>query len=991
MARLSISLLGPPRLECGDQPIRVDTRKADALLAYLAVTRQQHRRDSLATLLWPENDQPHARSALRRTLFTLNHALEKDWLDFDREIICLNFQADISIDVYNFESSLAECQSHGHSVTEVCTACIQPLTKAVELYHGDFMAGFSLRDSPNFDDWQFYQADRLRRNFASALEKLIQCDCALRHFDKAIAHALRWLAVDRLNEPSYRQLMLLYTWAGQRASALHQYQECLQMLDRELGVAPLEETTQLYQLIKENHAPQLPPPLQEPSLLAGQVDKADRVISRISPAPTLQLPKATSGFRLVGRIEEWTAMLATYRSIDTNGRIIILEGEAGIGKTRLAEELLAHAHQEGATIIAARCYEGEAHLAYRPVVTALRAALASQNDTGHLEAVSTISPISLSEVKRLLPELVVQRPGLPPPPILDSPGAQGRFFDAILNLFLILSAGNSPGILFFDDLHWADGATLDLLRFIVRRTAEQPLCLMLAWRGKQLTRESPLYQLLVDAQRFGNALVLSLSRLNRPSIVELAQSVLVDRLPEHLTDRLYAETEGIPFFLIEYLTAIEKNVLDAGSAEWTLPGGVRDLLQSRLSSIDEIGWQLLTTAAVIGRSFDFDTLREASGRSEDATVTAMEKLTRDGFVEEVEEVQGQSGERLLLYDFSQEKLRALVYEETSHARRRLLHRRIAEVLVIHARGSRAVGPLAGHIARHYRLAGNNAEAANYHKLAGEYARSLYANAEALAHMQLALALLPPGHPDTAMLHETIGNLYTLLGEYSRAVDSYEAAAAIASSDVLSRIKHSLGTVSIRRGDWEVAENHLETALHTADERERARIYVDRSLVAYRRGQLRQALELAQQALTLAEMTRDMHALAQAHNILGILASHEDNLPLARFHLEQSLSLADKLNDPAIRAAALNNLAQAYDADGEHDRALALAETALALCVNQGDRHREAALHNKLADLLHAAGQTEAAMKHLKQAVSIYAEIGVEAGTVQPEIWKLSEW
>jgi DNA-binding SARP family transcriptional activator/uncharacterized protein HemY len=988
MARLSISLLGPPRLECDDQPIRVDTRKADALLAFLAVTRQQHRRDSLATLLWPENDQPHARSALRRTLFTLNHALEKDWLDFDREIICLNIQAGISIDVYDFESSLAECQSHGHSVAEVCTACIQPLTKAVELYRGDFMAGFSLRDSPNFDDWQFYQADRLRRNFASALEKLIHCHSALRHFDKAIAYALRWLAVDRLNEPSYRQLMLLYTWAGQRASALHQYQECLLMLDRELGVAPLEETTQLYQLIKENHPPQLPSPLQEPSLQAGQVDRANRVISHISQAPTMQIPKATSGFRLVGRTEEWTAMLATYRSMDTNGRTIILEGEAGIGKTRLAEELLAHARQKGATIIAARCYEGEAHLAYRPVVTALRAALASQNDTGHLEAVSTISPISLSEVKRLLPELVVQRPGLPPPPILDSPGAQGRFFDAILNLFLILSSGNSPGILFFDDLHWADGATLDLLRFIVRRTAEQPLCLMLAWRGKQLTRESPLYQLLVDAQRFGNALVLSLSRLNRPSIVELAQSVLVDRLPEHLTDRLYAETEGIPFFLVEYLNAIEKNVLNAGSAEWTLPGGVRDLLQSRLSSIDEIGWQLLTTAAVIGRSFDFDTLREASGRSEDATVTALEKLTWDGFVEEV---QGQSGERLLLYDFSQEKLRTLVYEETSLARRRLLHRRIAEVLVNQARGTRAVGPLAGHIARHYRLAGNNAEAANYHKLAGEYARSLYANAEALAHMQLALALLAPGHPDTAMLHETIGNLYTLLGEYSRAVDSYEAAAAIASSDVLSRIKHSLGTVSIRRGDWEMAENYLETALHTADELERARIYVDRSLVAYRRGQLQQALELARQALSLAEMTRDMYALAQAHNILGILASHEDNLPLARFHLEQSLSLADKLNDPAIRAAALNNLAQAYDADGEHDRALALAETALALCVNQGDRHREAALHNKLADLLHAAGQTEAAMKHLKQAVSIYAEIGVEAGTVQPEIWKLSEW
>ncbi len=627
MARLSISLLGPPRLECDNQPISVDTRKADALLAYLAVTRQQHRRDILATLLWPENDQTHARSALRRTLFTLNHALQRDWLNFDRENICLNFNVDIYIDVHDFESSLAECQSHGHSVAEVCSACKQPLTKAVDLYRGDFMAGFSLRDSPNFDDWQFYQADRLRRNFASTLEKLIQCHSALRHFDRAIAYTHRWLAVDRLHESAYRQLMLLYTWAGQRTSALHQYRECFQVLDRELGVAPLEETIQLYQHIKENHVPPLPPPLQEPTLQADQEGKADRFISHSSQSPTMQLPRTTSGFRMVGRTEEWTAMLATYHSMETHGRTVILEGEAGIGKTRLAEELLTHARQQGATIIAARCYEGEAHLAYRPVVTALRAALASQNSTGRLEAVP---PISLSEVTRLLPELVLQRPGLPPPPVLDSPGAQGRFFDAIRHLFIELCAGNSPGILFFDDLHWTDGATLDLLRFIVRRLADQPLCLMLAWHGKQLTRESPLYQLLADAQRFGNALVLPLSRLNRSSVNELEQSVLVDKLSELLTDRLYAETEGIPFFLIEYLTAIEKSVLDAGSAEWTLPGGVRDLLQSRLGSVDEIGWQLLTTAAVIGRSFDFDTLREASGRSEDATVTALEKLTREG-------------------------------------------------------------------------------------------------------------------------------------------------------------------------------------------------------------------------------------------------------------------------------------------------------------------------------------------------------------------------
>ena len=300
--------------------------------------------------------------------------------------------------------------------------------------------------------------------------------------------------------------------------------------------------------------------------------------------------------------------------------------------------------------------------------------------------------------------------------------------------------------------------------------------------------------------------------------------------------------------------------------------------------------------------------------------------------------------------------------------------------------------MSGQIAYHYRLAGNDAAAAEYYKLAGERARTLYANAEALAHFQLALAL---GHPDQAALHEAIGDLYTLLGEYNGALNSYEIAAALCPVDVLARIEHKLGAVYMRRGEWVLAESHLEAALKIVDGQDQssqqASIYADRSLTAHRRGQVQQALELAQRALRLAEASDDTSALAQAHNMLGMLAGHQHDMQAALHHLEQSRVLAEKLHNPAMRAAALNNLAQAYQAGGDAERALSLTEAALVLCVSQGDRHREAALHNNLADLLHATGQTEAAMKHLKQAVSIYAEIGVEAGTVQPEIWKLSEW
>ena len=258
-------LFGPPRIEIDGTSISVDTRKAVALIAYLAITRQQHSRDSLAALLWPENDQSHARAALRRTLSTLNKALQGQWLDIERETIGLDFRTDLQIDVQTFCHLLAECSTtHGHTQHEICTACEQPLAQAAALYQNDFLAGFSLRDSPEFDDWQLSQSDTLRRELANVLEGLTRCHSAAHQYDIALGYARRWLKLDQLHEPAHRQLMLLHAWAGQRTAALQQYRECVQVLEQELGVSPLEATTQLYQLIKDNHTPPLPPPLSAP-------------------------------------------------------------------------------------------------------------------------------------------------------------------------------------------------------------------------------------------------------------------------------------------------------------------------------------------------------------------------------------------------------------------------------------------------------------------------------------------------------------------------------------------------------------------------------------------------------------------------------------------------------------------------------------------------------------------------------------------------------
>ena len=346
------------------------------------------------------------------------------------------------------------------------------------------------------------------------------------------------------------------------------------------------------------------------------------------------------------------------------------------------------------------------------------------------------------------------------------------------------------------------------------------------------------------------------------------------------------------------------------------------------------------------------------------------------------------------YDFGHEKLRALVYEETSLARRRLLHGRAAKALAERTRLRRDVGSSAGLIAQHHHLAGQEAEAARYFVLAGEHPRSLYANAEALAHFRTALAL---GHPDTAALHEAIGDLQMLTGEYSAALASLETAAALCAPGgaALAGIEHKLASLHGRRGDWDAAQSHFEAAIaalgESGDHGALARVYADWSLAAHQQGQVARAAGLAQSALAVAETVGDRRGLAQAHNILGILARNHGDFDEAVRHLELSLESAKMLNDLVVHVAALNNLALARGAGGDHTGAIASAAAALALCQRLGDRHREAALHNNLADLLHAAGRSEESMAHLKQAVVIFAEIGGQARESQPEIWKLTEW
>ena len=671
-----------------------------------------------------------------------------------------------------------------------------------------------------------------------------------------------------------------------------------------------------------------------------------------------------------------------------------LEGEAGIGKTRLAEEFLTAAKSMGAFSIEARCYEGEADLAYGPIIAGLRKVLESSEGIARLQSSSLQW---LGESGRLLPELAEVFPNLPPAPALEGPGARSRFLEGLRQLLMAVCSGAQPGILFLDDLHWADPATLDLIHYVVRRMKGSGFFLLATWRNEGLAANKQLDQVMMEAKRSGMGTSLSLARLHPSQIAELVRSRISTPAPESLSERLYRESEGLPFFVVEYLENLPRDLPVTNPDSWDMPANVRDLLHLRLGAASEPGQQLLASAAVIGRSFDFDTLREVSGRSEAETVAGLEDLIARRIIIEHQASSESPGTQTILtpglvYDFSHEKLRQVEYEQTSLARRRLLHRRAAEALVGQARGPRKNEALESQIANHYQLAGQDALAAQYYRVAGEFARTIYANQTAVAHFQAALAL---GHPDAAGLHEAIGDLQTLQGDYPAALASYETAAALCKLDCLAAIEHKLGNVYYRRGAWKLAESHFQQVLDSLGENgspaELARLFADWSRTAYHQGQIERASDLAYRALELAETGLDDQALAQTQNLLGILARSRMDFDQAAFHLNISLDTAARLGSLAARIAALNNLALVCMDRGDLQQAIALAQDALELCIQQGDHHREAALHNNLADLLHASGQEEQAMVQLKKAVTIFIEIGGNISEGHHEIWKLIEW
>ncbi|HKB28856.1 MAG TPA: AAA family ATPase, partial [Candidatus Limnocylindrales bacterium] len=762
VASLSIRLLGPLEVVVAGRPIVVDTRKALAIVALVAAEGRPFARDELAAMFWPEADDEAARGALRRTLSALRTAVGESGLIIER--------SQVSLDPTTSRVDLADVERLAAS------SRASDLESAAALARGPFLAGFALRDSPGFDDWQAARAARVDRTVGGILERLAVARLEAGNAVGAVEAARRRVALDPLDELGQRRLIEMLARSTDRTGAIRQYREAVALFDRELGVAPLRETTELYDAIREDRLT-ASPTARPPSAAASPGRRAKQTTDsapRVAP--------------LVGREREIETIRLAWQGAAADGALVIIEGEAGIGKTRLGETIATTIGGEGAVALAARGYPGEGAIAYGPIAELLRAGLATPHGASRLAALDEIARLEIGRLVDL--PVLVRVAGVAAP---DGASARVRLLDAIAGALSALAAGTVPGLIWIDDFHLADDPTREALAYLARRLEGRSVLLLVAWRREDLTPNG--LTTADDLVRLPTATSISLRRLDRDEVAAIVRAIRPDDADEALIDAFMTESEGLPLHIVE------------GLASGTQPGGampraVQALLHGRIASVGETAAQVLSAAAVIGRSFDLATLRAASGRSEEETVIAIEELVRRGIVREVPGATGPS----IRFDFAHGRMRDVAYEATSLARRRLLHRRTAEALRLErSGGDRDDLSRFALIAGHERDAGRPSEAAEAFHEAARWAESVFANREAIEHLSAAIAL---GHPDSAGAHARIGELRSRLGEYPAAVASLETAAALAKPSDLPAVELALGRLHRRRGDLAASASHL---------------------------------------------------------------------------------------------------------------------------------------------------------------------------------------
>jgi predicted ATPase len=593
------------------------------------------------------------------------------------------------LDVALFERAVTEAEEAGRGGDAAeRRACLE---RAVGLCQGGPLLPSC------YDDWIGPERERLARRCEDAVAALVGLLEEQRDYAGAIAHVRHWLQHDPVDEEACRWLMRLLALAGDRVSALQAYGQCADALRRELAAEPSGETVRTYERIRRAD----PGP----------------------PAPSGEREGPPAAPFLVGRQAAWARLREAWeRAVHGPACFALVTGEAGIGKSRLAEELLTWVGRQGVATAKTRSYAAEGRLSLAPVSEWLRSDALSQ----HLARLDEVWRV---EVARVLPEMLAARTGLPRPAPMTEFGDRLRFFEGLARAVL---AAPQPLLLLIDDLQWCDRETIEWLHFLSRFDPEARLLVLGTARSEELDAAHPLPALLLHLRSASQLAEIALEPLDAAETAELAALVGNRAIDAEVATRLYRQTEGNPLFIVETVRAESGGESPPGIPEQGIPGlppRAHAVIAGRLAQLSEHARETAAAAAVIGRAFDLEVLVRLVG-NEGVVARALDELWRKRIVRE----QGPNA-----YDFTHDRLRDVAYGETSVPQRRLLHRRVAEALV--AVHEKDLDPVSAVIAAHYERAGLPEQAIPHYSRAVVVAQGVYAHDDAIALAGRGLTLL----------------------------------------------------------------------------------------------------------------------------------------------------------------------------------------------------------------------------------------------------------
>jgi DNA-binding SARP family transcriptional activator len=722
MATIKLFFLGLPRFERDGRAVDLTSAKAVTLLAYLALTRTPQPRERLLGLLWAESAEEAARKNLRNTLWAIRKALGEAVIDADGTR--LRIAAEVWIDVLIFERVAAQ-------------ALDETLDPNLDLYRGPLLEGLALTEAPNVELWIAAERERLGALYLQLLGRVVERRRLEGDWRSVIRLARRALAYDNLQEAMHRTLMDAYARTGERTEALRQYELLKTTLKEELGVDPLPETAQTRAAILSGEVSAAAPPTLPIPMSGPRPEKRPALTDAAPHSPFL------------GRAHVLAALDAELDAVKAGrARIVLIAGEMGMGKSRLWREWAATLPDDQLAL-EARFLESTQALPF----SAIKELFSSRACARALfTPETTLSHVWLTELSRLFPDLKATFPDLPASAPLPPEEERRRVLEAFTQSLLALKA--DPLIIFADDLHWADRASLDWFDYLIHRLHDQPLLLVGAYRPNEVHTGAfnPLAQHLAAWTREGIAQRLTLERLSERDSRELLEALGSSAIR---AGHVQALSAGNPYFLIE----LSRTTSDV------LPASLVDLVTARLGKLPESARQVVQAAAVLEPEVGFTTLVKVSGRSEDETLDALDALLAADVLAE------QAGQ----YGFAHPLVATIVRGGMSRARSAVLNRRAAAAR--EADYATRLPLIAGRLAAHYEQADDPGKAATYAQMAAQHAMSLAAGAEAEGFLRMATRLDPSPERYIALGRQLylIGNLGAARTEFTTALTTAERA------------------------------------------------------------------------------------------------------------------------------------------------------------------------------------------------------------------------